>query len=394
MTIGATGFVGQRLAEARQARGIAQADFAALVGLSPQSMSKYENDKQNPTQEVVDLLASHLRFPRSYFFLPYRFGDDKPIFWRSKLTAPKGKKEGAKVRLDWVKSAVDYLCAFLDFSPVNVPLIDTPSDIALMDDQFIEEAAASIREQWEIAPGPMPDVLERMELNGIFVSRIHVRAEKLDAFSQWSDHYGVPFVVLSRDKASACRQRFDALHELAHLVLHRSVTHKQMSNASTYKLLEKQADKLASALLLPERDFLDELYAPSLDAFVSMKSRWKASVGAMIMRAHQLDIISDDYKTRLWMNYTRRGYKRNGEPLDNSLPKEEPHMIRAGFMMLLESGRQTKSDILSALPFPADDLEEIADLEQGTLSGETVAEKRQPKLREDLGENVVSIFGD
>ena len=59
----------------------------------------------------------------------------------------------------------------------------------------------------------MADLLLEMENDGIVVSRIHIGAEKLDAFSQWSSFHKIPFVVLSRDKASAVRQRFDAAHK-------------------------------------------------------------------------------------------------------------------------------------------------------------------------------------
>ncbi|WP_308200474.1 MULTISPECIES: ImmA/IrrE family metallo-endopeptidase [unclassified Bradyrhizobium] len=135
----------------------------------------------------------------------------------------------------------------------------------------------------------------------MLVSRIHVRAEKVDAFSQWSDRFGIPFIMLSRDKASASRQRFDALHELAHVLLHRKVTQEHLNNRTTYKILEKHADQFASFMLLPERDFLDELYAPTLDGMLSLKERWGVSVSAMIMRCKSLDILDDLSAKRLWM---------------------------------------------------------------------------------------------
>ena len=61
--------------------------------------------------------------------------------------------------------------------------------------------------------------------------------------------------MLSRDKASAVRQRYDALHELGHVLLHNDVTQDHLNNKAIYKQLEKQADIFASLMLLPERDF-------------------------------------------------------------------------------------------------------------------------------------------
>lgn len=114
----------------------------------------------------------------------------------------------------------------------------------------------------------------------------------------------------------------------------------------------------------------------------------------MIMRSKQLDLIDDDDARRLWINYNRRGW-RTGEPLDGKLEAEEPQLIRRSFEMLMEEGVQSASQILKALPLPVADIEELADLEPGTLSG--ISERRAtPVLKDEFRQqsNVVSIFGD
>jgi len=179
--------------------------------------------------DIVHQLETRPNMPRGYFLRPVAHEDARPVFWRGRISAPPVARDRAAVRLEWMKEVVDYVTSFFDLPPLSVPHIDVPADGILSED-FIEEAAAAIREQWEIRPGPMPDVIERLEANGILVSRIHVGAEKLDAFSQWSDRFGIPFVMLSRDKASAVRQRFDALHELAHIVLHASVSQRRLND--------------------------------------------------------------------------------------------------------------------------------------------------------------------
>lgn len=385
------GFVGERLTEARKARGISGADLADLVDVSPQSISKYENGHAAPRMDMLLKLSGALRFPQAYFMRPKIHNDSKPIFWRGKLSAPAGKKDRARVRLEWMKESIDYLSQFLIFPDVNVPYVSA-DDLEAIDADYLDEVAQEIRSQWEIRPGPMPDVIERLEGNGVLVWRIHVHAEKLDAFSQWSDKFNVPFMVLGRDKASAVRQRFDALHELAHLVLHRTITQKQFNRSTCYKHLEQQADKLAGRLLLPEHEFVQELYAPTLDGFLALKERWGASIGAMIMRCRELNILDEAETTRMWINYTRRGWRKT-EPLDDVLEKEEPLMIRRGFEILLSDGVQTVSEITKALPFPVSDLEELADLEPGTLGGR-LESRATPKLKsgsDEEGDNVVQF---
>jgi len=158
-------------------------------------------------------------------------------------------------------------------------------------------------------------------------------------------------------------------------------------------MIERQADRLASALLLPAREFLDELYAPSLDGFLTLKERWGASVGAMIMRCKTLDILDEEGIRRMFINYNRRGWRTN-EPLDGKMEKEQPHLLRRSFEMLMEEGVQTAADIVKALPFPPQDLEEIADLEPGTLSGRPAA-RAEPVLKDAFraDSNVVQMFG-
>jgi Zn-dependent peptidase ImmA (M78 family) len=304
-------------------------------------------------------------------------------------------RERAAVRLGWMKDVVDYVAGYFEIPALSVPEIKVDR-LEEIDSDFLEDAATAIREHWDIRPGPMPDVIEKLEANGVLVSRIHVCAEKLDAFSQWSDRFNVPFIILGRDKASAVRQRFDALHELAHIVLHRSVPQRRLNDPATYKLIEKQADVLAGCLLLPGKEFTEELYAPSLDGFLTMKERWGASVGAMISRCNALGIIDEEAARRMWINYNRRGW-RKGEPLDGKMMKEEPHMIRRSFELLISEGVQSVSDILTALPFPPVDLEELADLPPGTLTGavETRAEPvLRPQFKSEPDSNVIDLFSN
>ncbi|MDO8289105.1 MAG: XRE family transcriptional regulator [Parvibaculum sp.] len=392
MSVIAQGFVGARLTEARKARGISATDLADLVGVSVQSISKYENDKQSPKLDVVHNFAAVLNFPRDYFLRPVQAPDERPIFWRARLSAPPIARDRAEVRLEWMKEIVDYLGSYFELPKLNVPRIDFSED-SLGSSDFVERVATDIREFWNIRSGPMPDTIEQLEANGILASRIHVRADKLDAFSQWSDRFNVPFVVLSRDKASACRQRFDVLHELVHIICHTNIPQRRLNDRAFYKAVEKQADQIASAILLPEADFMGELYAPSLDGFLTLKERWGTSVAAMIMRSKHLDLIDEDEARRLWINYNRRGW-RTGEPLDGKLETEEPHLIRRSFELLMEEGVQSAAQIMKALPLPVADLEELADLEPGTLSGD-VQSRAAPILKDEFRQdfNVVSLFG-
>jgi Zn-dependent peptidase ImmA (M78 family) len=222
----------------------------------------------------------------------------------------------------------------------------------------IETYAMHTREEWGLGVGPIADVTLLLENNGAIISKLRFAADGLDAYSHWSKRDGTPYVILGADKSSAVRSRIDAAHELGHLVLHRK------RGVLPHKTLEEQAFRFASAFLLPEESFSKELWAPSLDAFRSLKDRWLVSIGAMIKRCQELEIINDDQYQRMWINYTRRGW-RGIEPLDESLQMERARLLRRSFEMLVNERMRSKAQILLDLPYSSTDLEEIAGLPRG-----------------------------
>lgn len=201
-------------------------------------------------------------------------------------------------------------------------------------------------------------------------------------------------VVLSRDKASAARQRFDAAHELAHLVLHSRVDPKRLNSATDYKIMEDQAHYFATAILLPADEFTNDLWSPTLDGLLALKERWKVSVGAMIKRCKALQIVDDESEKRLWINYNRRGW-RTSEPYDGRIEKERPRILRRSISQLLSEGEQSVSQILSAIPLASRDIEELCDLDPGTLTGDIADTRAMPVLKKRIQPdevNVVRLF--
>ena len=176
MTTSTPGFVGARLTEARTAAAISATQLAEALDLSPQSISKYENGHQAPQMETLHLLAQHLGVPAIYFLKQKSECDADPVFWRGSLAAPASMKARAGVRLEWMKEIVEYLGGFFDFPELNVPRFDVPSiDATGLD--LIDDIAGQVRRHWGIVDGPMPDCIEKLEANGILISRIHVLAE-------------------------------------------------------------------------------------------------------------------------------------------------------------------------------------------------------------------------
>jgi hypothetical protein len=78
--------------------------------------------------------------------------------------------------------------------------------------------------------------------------------------------------------------RFTLAHELAHLLIH----------TRRSEICEHEANRFAGALLFPLDDFIEAMPPrPQLRDFVTLKSSWGVAASALVVRAHELDVIDD-----------------------------------------------------------------------------------------------------
>ena len=391
--IGTPGFVGERLTQAREARGLTAVSLAELIGAKSKStsISNYECGRQSPSREVMERLATILNQPAAFFLRPMPPGEPEDIWWRAMSSATKSARGRAQARHAWLREIIAYLSEYVDFPPVNVPDFNLPVDVQQITTKMIEDIATECRNFWKLGTAPIADIVLLMENNGIIVSRGELEAESLDAYSQRPNDSEHPIVFLGSDKASAARSRHDASHELGHLILHRHVDAKSIRNPVLFKLIETQAHRFAAAFNLPVKGFSDQLWAPTLDAFLALKPHWKVAIAAMIMRCEQLGIIDEDQARRSWINMNRRGWRRQ-EPLDDRLVPEEPRLLRRSFELLIDEGIKTPEQIQSDLMLNAADIESLACLAPGYLSGEAPDVVAMPQLREGLRSGNVLRF--
>ena len=394
MTATTPGFVAARLSQARRARGLTAVSLAELVEVTSTTISQYEHGKQAPRPEMIERLARTLNVPPSFFVLPFKpVEGERATKWRSNSTATKFARERAEIRLEWLRESVEYLQEYLDFPRVNIPLIDVPKDFRELTHAQIDAAAEACRAHWDLGTGPAPDLVLLMESNGIIVSRRNLDAEGLDAFSEWMPG-DLPYVFLGNDIKVGVRSRFDAAHELGHLVLHRFVSKKQFGKPEDFKTLERQAHRFAAAFLLPKDQFFRELWAPTLEAFASLKPRWKTSIKGMIVHSHRHGLLSDTQYQRAMINYNRRW--KSGEPGDEAIPVEQPRFLARCYEMLVSEGIRTKDQILADLPYAKQDLQELWGLPRGYFSGEDaqVISLPRPTVKREttsISGNIVSL---
>jgi Zn-dependent peptidase ImmA (M78 family)/DNA-binding XRE family transcriptional regulator len=359
--IGSPGFIGERLEQARKVRGLTAVALAEMLEVkSATNITQYEHGKQSPSPEVLEKMVARLNRPRDFFFKAVSQFDHEGICYRSMSSATKTARMRAEVRLLWLKELVSYLRKYMDFPKLNIPAFSLPGEVDQISLSDAEDVANECRRFYGLGDGPLPDVVLLLENNGVIVTRGEMGAETLDALSQSPRDDAQPYVFLGTDKSSAVRSRFDAAHELGHLLLHCHIDRDAATrNTRAYSLMEQQCHRFASAFLLPETGFGRELWAPTLNSFLTLKPRWKTSIAAMMKRSEELGILEERNVRRSWINLSRRGWRKE-EPLDGTLKHEQPRLLRRSVELLVDSGIKTKDQILADLSFNASDIESLA----------------------------------
>jgi Zn-dependent peptidase ImmA (M78 family)/transcriptional regulator with XRE-family HTH domain len=377
--IGTPGFVGARLVEAREARGLTATSLSELVGISSQNISNYEHGKQSPSPEIMDRICEKLNLDFRFFLrAPVAHQVDR-IHFRSMSAATKSARTKAVRRFGWLKEMVSYVRKYLDLPRLNIPIFDIPNDVTKISSDLIEEAATECRRYWQLGDAPIADTILALENNGVIVSCAKFDAEELDAFSQLCLKDSTPYVVVGTDKQSAVRLRFNVIHELGHLLLHRNVDKKQLNTRPMHCIIERQAHRFASAFLLPAPRFTEEVWAPTLEGFRSLKPYWRVSIATMIYRCEELGILTPEQSKRLWIYMNRKNW-RKVEPYDDQFPLEKPRLLRRSFQMLIEEGIRTRDQIIFDLRLTPSDMEEMAELQLGFFNGLNFV--ADPKVRE------------
>lgn len=393
MRVGVRNFNPALLRQAREARGITGVTLAELVGVSRQAISLYEGGASAPSPDVLERLATHLNLPIGYFV---RAGDppsaENSIFFRSLAAATKTARVRERNRLAWHLEMVDYIRRYVVFPDVDFPSIksETPPGQWALED--IEAVASATRNHWSLGNQPISDLTQVLERHGAIMLRCELGADSLDAFSTW--HLNAPHIVLSSGKRSAVRSRYDAAHELAHLILHRQCTTATLNRTTNLKAVEAEAHLFAGAFLLPAETFADEVLLPTLDGLLGLKPRWRVSVGAMIMRARQLELIGDVEQRRLWVGYSSRSWRRE-EPLDDSLPIEQPRLLADAFKIATSDSRLSLAELQQSLPYSVQDLEQLLGLPENFFTASLpplVTSRSGAERVADVGRGVVVQF--
>lgn len=328
----------QRLTLARQKRKLTKTTLAHEAGVTTRSISAYESGYTVPTGETIIALAKTLKFPAEFFFAPQI---DRPeveaVSFRSLSSMTAAQRDAALAA-----GAIAVEVA----SWIEHRFVLPECKLSDLRGYLPEAAAAAVRSFWGLGERPIKNTIHLLEANGIRVFSLAEDCKEVDAFSFWQD--STPFIFLNTFK-SCEHSRFDAMHELGHLVLHRH-------GGPDGRAAEHEADAFASAMLMPRDDVL--AHAPrlaTLPVLIQLKKRWTVSLSALNYRLHVLGLTSDWHNRTLCIQISEKGYrKKEPEPC----LRETSQLLQKVFAALKSEGI-SRSDIANELCLRNEDLDAL-----------------------------------
>ncbi|MGA8475089.1 MAG: XRE family transcriptional regulator [Candidatus Cybelea sp.] len=324
-----------RLRLARQYRAIKKVDLARLVGLTPSALTQIESGAVKPKTTTVMSLSLALGFPIDYFIAdghrPPIVMDQGRSFFRSLRSTRQMDRDQAEAL---AVLANEVLRGFTQFA--RLPECDLPTTLFLPEDASfdqIESAAEELRHLWSVPSGPIANVVRLLESHGVAVTKSSISASEVDSFSRWFDER--PLLLLRADNKDLPRLRFDAAHELGHLVLHNEI---EPAN----RVLEQQAHRFAAAFLMPRTEIRGLLPASfNISEYGRLKGIWGVSIQALLYRARDLGRMSEATYRRAMMRLNAQGLRRYEPfPIDG---EEEPLMWQRALEIVQSCGTDPQS---------------------------------------------------
>lgn len=286
----------------RMKKNLSKKDLAQRCGLSPMSITNYENGDRMPSMDQLKKLASVLGVKVSDF-LAVR--NENLVFsheeFRKHAKLSKGKQE-------YIRECVEeYFSRF--FTAVELlggeVLPEAPVCHSLPLSKDVENDARMLREHLGLAvEGPINELITILENKGIL---IYVCDIDEDSFSGMNGFVNERPYIIVNGRMSPERNRSTISHELAHLFF---IWPEEMDDKSR----EKYATAISGAFLFPAEDAIRELGVHRQRITMDMTLVCKEYGISMMMlakRARLAGIISAQSEEIFFKWASKQGWRTN-----------------------------------------------------------------------------------
>ena len=295
--------LGENIKKLRVRNGFSLRGLADELGVSHQTISKYEKNEMFPSSQMLIKIASIFNVKVGYLF--EEAGESIILtnihYRKSSRFTEKNQAIVEGITKDFIANYLQVLDLFPE-GRFPIPDINVLTH-EIVDYEDIEQVTLRVREQLNLGIDPIQNLLNSLEEIGFIVIFI-------DAIAGFDGKEGMvgnmPFIVLNRDSFGD-RQRYNLAHELGHIL----IKHFGLDD-------ERVAHMFAGALLVPKDSLIRDLGKTRTNLnfyeLAQLKEKYKVSMQCIIMRAKQVGIISEYEKERLFKQISMRGWRKE-EPV-------------------------------------------------------------------------------
>ena len=299
---------GERLLTLQHLTGLTQGELAARLGVSGGFLSHVTAGTKAFPATLARTASAEFKVPMAFFGVRLAPEDVGPVTFK-KTSAARARDEKRVVALFTEASRLfRYASEASGYQTTGLPTVPLHGDP--------EDVAAQVRSLAGVSLGaPIRNVTRLAERLGVGV----VHTLDPDAHDE-NAHAGAsrPSALTTRPLiALACaltgaEQRFTLAHELFHVMADQDLDRGLTLVRDPREL---RANRFAGALLLPpeaaQRHISETL---TLNGYLKVKAEFGLSVGAIIHRAHDLNLISDRRQKSLYIQWSSAGWRKN-EPV-------------------------------------------------------------------------------
>ena len=306
---------GQRIELARKRAGFSLRGLSAALGGKPshQSIRKYEKGKMTPSGSILVALAKALGVSTDFLMSDQVQALAGVEFRKLSSTSAKDR---ARVQAE-VMDQVDRYLTIEELLALDTAHWTSPiQPVCLVHETDAENVADRLRDAWGLGNTPIPNLTDLLEEQGLKVIMISL-PDTVSGLTCWAirpdDDDHIPIIVVNRNHGLE-RRRFTLAHELAHRVL----------DTDSPVNIERAANRFAGAFLIPANHLRYRVSSAqnpgrrqiSYDEIIRLKHFYRVSAAALLMRLHQIEVLSESSMRYAFQTIARGWRKNEPEPLE------------------------------------------------------------------------------
>jgi len=335
---------------AREYRGKTQSQLAKEMNITQGYLSKVEKSLLPGNEDFLNSISQVLDLQPEFFtrkgntFLPN-------LYYRKLVRTSAHTLTKADAEMNIHRLNIQALLTSIDIGTKPVPTMDIDE---VGDAKII---AKKVRQLWGIPSGPIVNLFDTIERNGVIIVPCDFDSTELVGRSMYTDDKQ-PLIFVNKN-VSFDRQRFTVCHELGHLIMHMAFSVEGENRDE-----EKEANIFASEFLIPEADLKKQIMSKylTLPQLADFKRYWKVSMQAIAYKANECCLINN--YTALMKTMSALGMRKR-EPVELDPPMEKSVLLNALIETHLNALDYTLMDVAKMFGFSLQETRRLYLQEEG-----------------------------